>query len=501
MTVARRPILSSILLAVALGGVGLPLLTGCGYLISAPRDIMASTRDEWEGPDDLQVRDIGGMGYYKPSALIPPGAATYRIAAIPKSYETLLDLAESQARGSMSSNSQDTFRQSASQQLTQEAMVMAQIQASLGQTSATGTAKAGYAFEVGSGEHVPGDYGAANASRFLSSNRAVNLIRVNQVTKVDKDAAVDLYFVHEVIDIQPPQGEVALEPFGKVLAVNTANGEVIGESREPVYTVTIPARHQLVAIAKNPKTGAELSKTVYASWSKEHKYYRDLAAKNRTYWANEEAALAGYEKDKAAFAKEIAEGELFEAKGKRPKNFTDLPVQSLVVMTPDDAWGAVLTTNHPMYAARPPKGDPAHAAWQGLNDWISFGVDNPEKEGWKLKPEFTTDPSWIAPAIAKMVAVRDGNGTPLSKACAALTISSFEAARLNAEAAGAQVKRAQELYPDCLKEAGFGRGGVTDFGEFYYIARHRWLTIQTTVSKVIDWRLASSKPVEIHDKR
>jgi len=349
--------------------------------------------------------------------------------------------------------------------------------------------------EAGSGEQVPGQYGAAPAWRRAAYGKAV-YTRTNLVERRTEAAAADLFFVHELVEMLPPHEEVTLEPFGKVISVTTGNdGVMTSQTREPVYTVTVPAKHRLVVIAKDPKTQAELSKAVYATWTKEHKYFRAMAAKDKKFFANEEEALAGFTADKEAFTKQITEGELFEAR--KPKNLKDLPVTDLNVLSPDAAWGSLITRSKPApFIARPPSGDAAQSAWQAQATWFTW---TDAQKSWKLKPEFIRDATWVTAASIPLVAVRDdAKASAPARAAAALTLATYRATLLDLAGAKSQIAKALELSPGCLDEANHMiRGGLMDHGEEYYMGRYHWLGLERTITGVQNWQRSAVQGAQI----
>jgi hypothetical protein len=459
----RTPVLSLIALA-ALGSAPL-MLSGCG-------SIGGGLRNEQKGPEGLLVRG-GGIPSYKFSKIIPAGITTYHIADIPKGYEVLLELRERPETEKQQHSTDDISGGGLSLQKQHELQI-AGIQAQYA-----------FALEAGNQSDRPsGDYGAARAYDLIRRGGLHSVERQNLVVRVDSGAQAELSFVHEVVSVGEPSDEVKLEPFGKVLSVAVASegtsnaGQITSETREPVYTVSIPAQHRLVVVVKDA-TGKELNKAVYATWTKNHKYYKDKAKK---FFASEEAALASYTEEKDLFAKAIAEGPLFESK--KPKYLQDLPVQQINVMSPDDAWGVLLQADIGCWFAMPNPKDPAFLA---MGQWFEQG-----ELGWAIKESYKRDSSWVDGATGLMnKVVSDPNASALAKAAAQLNLASIAVAKLDAPAAKSAVAAAQATLPGILDEAGMlTKGGMLDYGSDYYVARNAWLHIEQNINGIIAWKAA-----------
>ena len=459
----HTPVLSLITLAI-LGSAPL-MLSGCG-------SVGGMMRNEQQGPEGLLVRG-GGIPSYKFSKIIPAGITTYRIAEIPKGYEMLLELRERPETQKQQVSTDDISGGGISLQKQHE-LAIAGIQASMA-----------IAIEAGKQtDRPPGNFGAARAYDLIRSGELHSVERQNLVVRVESGAQAELTFVHEVVSVGEPAEEVQLEPFGKVLSVAVASegtsnaGQITSETREPVYTVSIPAQHRLVVVVKDA-AGKELNKAVYATWTKNHKYYRDKA---RKFFASEEAALAAYAAEKDLFAKAIAEGPLFESK--KPKYLQDLPVEQINVMSPDDAWGVLLQADIGCWFAMPSAKDPAFLA---LGQWFQQG-----DRGWSIKDSFRRDSSWIEGASGLMnKVVSDPNASALAKASAQLNLASIAVAKLDATAAKSAVAAAQATVPGILDEASMlTRGGIMDYGENYYVARNAWLHIEQNINGIIAWKAA-----------
>lgn len=434
-------------------------------------------RNEQKGPEGFTVRG-SSVPFYRPSELLPPGILAYSVAEVPKGYEPLLDL-NLDERANVDNGSSNDLRPA-------QFGAKGFRQIGLGPVLASG----GFNVELGNpnATHIPGHFGAA-----VSQYRLAEGLRMEKralCARVEKNAQANLVFVHEVVSVGEPLEEVSLEPFGKVLSVSTSNGEITGETREPVYTVTIPAKHRLICIVRDPATSKELAKAVYATWDKAHKYYRN---KDKQFFVSEEAALQSYRAERALFAEQISSGPMFETR--KPKNLKDLPVTDLRVMSPEAAWGAVIQSDLGLWMALPPTGDTAFATMKAaLEPYFEVGPI-----GMSVKDDIAKDSAWPARAIAALEGVRDAAGaTPVAKAVAWLNIATLRAAQLDAGGAEQAVAMAQQSQANILGEASkITRGGVLDYGSDYYVARSAWLNIGETTRLVVAWKNGGRKVDEL----
>jgi hypothetical protein len=445
------------------------MLIGCGSLSDATRSMVG--RNEQKGPDGMQVRG-GGTPCYKAGALIPVGYTTYTITEVTKTYEPFLDLND----GRETSNVAVTLDTSPAGIQLQQQQAMLAVMGLQGQASAS--------FEAGNRSERPsGAYGAARAYDIVSGSK-LTVDRENLVQRVDHGGQANVAFIREIVEVSEPKDEVLLEPFGKVLSVATnAEGEMTGQTREPVYTVTIPVKERLIALVTDAKTGKELSRAVYATWSKNVKFYQ---GQDKKFFADEEMAVAVYNAEKEQFRARLEKGSLFESQGKKvPKHLKELPVTNLTIMSPEDAWGVYFATSLQPYFALPSSDDKSSPAFVGLGTWFDQG-----DIGWSLKDTYKRDPAWLIEASEKMQAVLDDSTTStMARACAHLNLAGFAFCRLHAPEAVKHVAAAQQTHPGILEEKNsMLRGGMMDYGSDFYVARHLWLHIDTDINGIAKWR-------------
>jgi len=430
-------------------------VSGCASMNSAMR---SAVRNEHAGPDGLLVRG-GGPSFYIPSALFPPGVKTFNIGSIPKSYEVLLDLTEDVSIGRSAGGGKDlTVWRGTTVKATPNSTQVTQHQSAIANNP--------YAM-----------YGAAVAGRQLREGNTFE--RHPLLQRVPSGGQAILSFEHELVSIGEPSEDVSLEPFGKILSVTTQDGEVRSETREPVYTITVPSRHRLVAVVTDP-AGKELKRVTYCTWSKDAKYYQD---KHKHFFADENAARASFTAEQEAFNGSLRTGPLFASK--KPKNMKEAGVVDLTVISDEDVFGAKVVSDFALWMALPSNSTDRAEMTAILSRWFKVG-----DLGCSLNDAFADDPSWIPVCIAEMVKIRDTVGADkTTRVAATLNIATCEASRLDALAAVAAVKTAQTINPSALGQDGWlTKGGVLDYGSNYYIARDAWLNLGTTVQAVSSWR-------------
>jgi hypothetical protein len=432
------------------------LLTGC--LGNLTRSMV---RNENDGPGGTKVYGTT-MPFYKPSTLLPAGVNSFTVASVPKSYEVLLDMNFDPVVASQrySNENEVAWWSGTSVVVNNQSAEVTNYQRSIADNQ--------YA-----------QFGAAAAIREQRISQTTYTKRP-LAKKVEQGGQVELHFTHEITEVGQPEEEARLEPFGKVLSITTENGEMKSETREPVYTVTIPSKHRLVVVVKEPGTGKELSRGVYATWSKELKYYRD---KTKKFFLSPEAAFASFAVEKDDFLRSVAEGSLFEAK--RPKAVKELPVVQLQVMSPEDVYGVTVTAYGTLWFMLPPSGDPAYAVMHdGLAQWFTWGdMVAP------IKDTSVNDSSWIPAAEAKLQTVLDDTkSTSIARATASLNLATIAAARMDAKQAEALVAKARADNEDALGKMNWlGSGGALDYGKEFYKARDDWSSIANRVTSVATW--------------
>lgn len=432
------------------------LLGGC--LGNVTRSLV---RNENDGPGGTTVYSTN-IPFYKPSTLLPAGVTSFSVAAIPKSYDLLLDLSFDPAVASQSYSSENE---------------VAWWSGTSARVDGQGAQVTNHNRSIADNPYA--QFGAAVAIREQRASQTIYTKRP-LARKVEQAGQVELHFFHEMIEVGQPEEEARLEPFGKVLSITTENNEIKSETREPVYTITIPSKHRLVVEAREPNTGKELSRGVYATWHKDLKFYRDA---NKQFFTSPEAAFAAFASEKDTFLRTMAEGPLFDTK--RPKAVKELPVDQLQVMSPEDVYGVTVTAYGTLWLMLPGTGDAAYPVMRdGLASWFTWS-----KMSATIKDDSFADSSWISAAEIKLQAVADDvKASPIARAAATLNLATIAAARMEAVKAGDLVVKARALSEDSLGKMNWlGSGGALDYGKEYYKARDDWSSITNRVTAVVNW--------------
>ena len=454
----------------AVAGAALTL-TGC--LSEGIGNVTRSmVRDgENEGPGGVKSYDTT-VPYFRKSRVLAPNVTTYTIGEIPKGYEVLLDtnLVAQAARQNSTAGADLTRLHYAAGTGFDMSVLGAQ---------AEGKAAVEVGQEGSIGDNPNALWGAAVAARAMKQGN--RYAKETLARRVDQGGQVTLKFVHEVVGIEAPKEDVQLEPFGKVLSVTTANGEVISETREPVYTVTVPTSHRLVVQVVDPaQANKVVSQNVYAVWSKDVKYYRN---QDKKFFKDEAEALASYTAEKSFFAKQVAEGPLFDKN--KPKALKDLPVQNLTVMSPEDLNGAVIRSPSTLNFMLPNKGDKAtERIKQAMAPWVTFGELSATGSA-----EACVHFGWISEVETKLATIAAESGVSAqAKACIQLNLGTLAAMQIEAEKAERLIGQAQQTHADVLGKIGsFGSGGALDYGSYYYEARGAFLSLANNVRSVDQW--------------